>query len=436
MKFLLTAYLFCFTSLANAVAIEIAPDKDNTLFETNLIGLSNGAGQYFFAGRTNQFETQLRRGLISFDLSLIPIGSTINQVSLEITASRTVAGERTIAIHNALQNWGESSSDANGEEGPGTEAEIGDATWTNAFLDGAAWLNVGGDFDPTALATANINGETTISFSSPELTNSVQSWLDTPATNFGWVILGDESEQRTAYRFNSRENSDSSTRPKLIIDYALPQTSLSPSKDNTLYETADGSTSNGIGDKIFFGKPNNGELRRGVLEFDVSGLSEFANITSVSLDLTVIDIPNNAQNGSAALHLALSEWGEGSSSGNGQGGPSQTGDATWIHTFYNSTVWNTAGGDFMPTASATSHFTDQTTVISFNSTAELIADVTTWIQDSQNNHGWILVGDENNNGNVRSVGSLDHGTAGNRPVLTVEYSLLVDLIFANGFEQP
>ncbi len=434
MKNLLFFCLLSTTSLAPAVSIELPPNKDNTLYETSLIGLSNGAGQYFFAGRTNQKGDQLRRGLLSFDVSVIPSGSTINQVSLEITPSRSIAGQRTITVHQALTEWGESNSDAPGEEGPGTEAEPGDATWTNAFLDGAAWSTAGGDFDPVALASTLANPSNTVSFTSTELLNDVQRWVDTPATNFGWVILGDESEARTAYRFNTRENPDVATRPKLIIDYSLPQISLNPSKDNTLYETNDGGSSNGAGDKIFLGKPNNGLLRRGVLEFDVSVIPSAAQITSVSLDLTIIDVPGSAQDGTAGLHLALSEWGEAGSNGNGQGAPSQTGDATWVHTFYDTESWNNAGGDFMLTPSASSSFTSGSTNINFSSTAELIADVSTWVQDNQSNHGWVLLGDEVNNGNSRSVGSLDNTTTDSRPILTIEYFVPEDLIFASGFD--
>jgi len=434
MKSLTTLILSCCTFYAQGLTIELSPEKDNTLYETNTIALSNGAGDYFFVGRTNQVTNDLRRGLLSFDVSSIPPGSTINQVSLEITASKTIAGEQNISIHQALTAWGESTTHANGEEGTGSPAEAGDATWTNAFHQGAAWVQAGGDFNPIPLATQSINGLTTISFNAVSLTENVQSWVDTPEINFGWILLGDESTFPTVYRFNSKENSNTTTRPKLIIDYALPQVVLTPDKDNTLFETNDGSISNGAGDKLFFGKPNNGLLRRGVLEFDVSNIPVNANITSVSLDLTVIDIPNSAQSGTAALHLAFSEWGASSSNGNGQGAPSQTGDATWIHTFFNTDLWNTAGGDFSPTASATSDFTNLTNNIHFANTTELIADVSTWIQDSNTNHGWVLTGDEINTGNVRSIGSLENSLSENRPTLTVTYFVPIDLIFKNGFE--
>jgi hypothetical protein len=51
----------------------------------------------------------------------------------------------------------------------------------------------------------------------------VQSWLDNPATNFGWVLLMDEVLASTARRINSRE-ATSGTRPTLNITYLTPGT--------------------------------------------------------------------------------------------------------------------------------------------------------------------------------------------------------------------
>jgi hypothetical protein len=44
------------------------------------------------------------------------------------------------------------------------------------------------------------------------------------------------------------------------------------------------------------------------------------------------------------LHRVLADWGEGASNSNtGQGAPSQTGDATWIHRFFASIARAAAG---------------------------------------------------------------------------------------------
>ena len=63
----------------------------------------------------------------------------------------------------------------------------------------------------------------------------VQSWLDNPATNFGWLVLGDESMMMmTAKRFDTRE---SNNPPVLTIQYhaARPNT-FTDSYSNTYTE--------------------------------------------------------------------------------------------------------------------------------------------------------------------------------------------------------
>ena len=412
--------------------INVPANKDNTLYESTGASLSNGAGDYFFVGRTFQGTNDLRRGLLQFDLSTIPNGSTINSVALEITASRSRGASQTINLHKVSQHWGESSSDANGNEGQGAVAQPGDATWVSAINGGDLWNNLGGDFDTNASASLLVDGLQSYQFQSSALTNDVQNWVDKTAENFGWVLIGDEINQGSAFQFISRENSGAS--PELSIGFTPPTLTANPSKDNTLFETVDGSVSNGAGDKIFMGKPNNGLLRRGVLEFDVSSIPFNAVITSVSLDLTMTDIPGGAQDGVASLHLALSEWGAAGSSGNGQGAASQTGDATWLHTFFNTDTWTDVGGDFMPVASDSADFTALSTSVNFIGSTELIADVTTWIQNSSENHGWVLLGDEINNGNVRGFASSENATIESRPVLTIEYLIADDLIFENSFE--
>ena len=44
----------------------------------------------------------------------------------------------------------------------------------------------------------------------------VQSWLVNPASNFGWLVLGDESGSGTAKRFDTRE---SASPPVLTVEY-------------------------------------------------------------------------------------------------------------------------------------------------------------------------------------------------------------------------
>jgi hypothetical protein len=50
----------------------------------------------------------------------------------------------------------------------------------------------------------------------------VQSWLDNPATNFGWTLLGTENQISSARAFYTRESPDEINRPRLVIEYTPP----------------------------------------------------------------------------------------------------------------------------------------------------------------------------------------------------------------------
>ncbi len=209
---------------ADAAVISVGASKDNTLFENAGGSLSNGSGIYLFAGRTNQpAGSALRRGLIAFDVAAaVPAGSTIDAVSLDMTLSKTrTAIPRAVGLHRATADWGEGASNATGQEGSGTAAQAGDATWLHTFSPGSLWTTAGGDFAGAASATTNVAGNGVYTWASTaQLVADVQSWLDTPAGNFGWVVVGDESTNTTAKRFNSRENNGGN--PALTITYTIP----------------------------------------------------------------------------------------------------------------------------------------------------------------------------------------------------------------------
>jgi hypothetical protein len=56
--------------------------------------------------------------------------------------------------------------------------------------------------------------------------DDVQSWLDAPAFNYGWMLVGDESEGQTAKRFDSRQRVVASARPRLTIHYTPAPTGV------------------------------------------------------------------------------------------------------------------------------------------------------------------------------------------------------------------
>ena len=126
---------------------------------------------------------------------------------------------------------------------------------------------------------------------------------------------------------------------------------LLPDRDNTLYETTDGSKSNAVGEHVFAGTTGIGAHRRALLHFDLTGIPDGATITAARLRMSVSKASPFASPSVLALHRLLDDWGEGTSDApgeEGKGADSTPGDATWLHRFYPSELWSTPGGDFDP----------------------------------------------------------------------------------------
>ena len=193
---------------------------DTTLYEDFPSG-SNGAGFYTFAGRTN--SGSLRRALYRFDIAgAIPPGSTVTSVQLNLHMSRTITAVEFVSLHRLTQGWGEADSMAFGQEGAGAQAEDGDATWMDRFYPNAPWSTQGGTFIATASATTPVGGIGTYSWSSPRMVADVQGWVDDPEFNAGWIVIGEESLDGTAKRFDSRENPMLGFRPRLTVEFLPP----------------------------------------------------------------------------------------------------------------------------------------------------------------------------------------------------------------------
>jgi hypothetical protein len=196
---------------------------------------------------------------------------------------------------------------------------------------------------------------------------------------------------------------------------------LHPTKDNTLCESSTGALSNALGD-IYVGRTgqSSGSRRRGVMHFDVSSIPSNATITSVTLTL-YLDLVADGSDRTCTLYRLTDDWGEGTSFFNGgMCAASTTGDATWIHEFYSSTDWSSAGGDYSSTVSSSASCGDTAgQSYTWGSTSQLVADVQAWVSGTESNYGWILIGDESVGGTARRYSSREESS--NQPALTVTY---------------
>jgi len=203
---------------AAAVSKSFQPTADNTLVQS-ATSLSNGAGSSFFVGRVA--SGSLRRGLVRFALAdSIPSGSTVTAVTLRLRMTKTRVAAHPVALHRALAAWGEGSSVAGGGGGGGAAAAANDATWLHRFFPSSFWTASGGDFEPAASASIAVSGVGTYTWgSTSSLVADVQAWVDDPATNFGWILLGNELAT-SAKRFGSRESPIASDRPLLVVEFS------------------------------------------------------------------------------------------------------------------------------------------------------------------------------------------------------------------------
>src|SRR5205085_3578042 len=113
-------------------------------------------------------------------------------------------------------SWGE----GNGSDHGGSLAGPGQATWNNRFgTSGSPWTTPGGTFSLTASGSRLITGFGNFTFSSTAgLVADVQSWLNSPSTDFGWLLRSEsELTATTIRRFGSRNSGASA--PTLTIAY-------------------------------------------------------------------------------------------------------------------------------------------------------------------------------------------------------------------------
>ncbi len=172
--------------------------------------------------------------------------------------------------------------------------------------------------------------------------------------------------------------------------------SFLPTKDNTLYQDAAGSLSNGQGAYLFSGRTKDGFIRRGLMAFNLSAIPAEARVTAVTLTLYSSKSSKPPLPVEISLRKVTRNWGEGASNAGdpgGAGAPAQTGDATWRHTFYSTAMWTNPGGDFVGTSSATTAVDTEDRAYNWSGNG-MIADVQSWVANPASNFGWALVANE------------------------------------------
>jgi hypothetical protein len=204
-----------------ADSITIGARQDNTLYEDATGSVSNGAGSAMFAGRNSGSANSIRRALLAFDVAgAIPAGSTIASATLTLFNDAANISQQIVSLHRVTRAWGEGGSLASGGQGSGAPAAPGDATWLHRYFDTDSWSIHGGDFTPAETSSTVVAGPGFYTWpSTSALVDALQSFLDDPSSNYGWLLLGNESKPSTSKRFATREAIDPAVRPGLTVEY-------------------------------------------------------------------------------------------------------------------------------------------------------------------------------------------------------------------------
>lgn len=220
----LAGALVALAGAARADVLSLTAVRDTTLWNDVAGSVANGSGPVMIVGRSGgSSSAPIRRGLVRFDIAaLVPAGSVVNSVQLVLANTSGNTGPRNVRVHRVLADWGEGASSTS--SGQGAPAQSGDATWLHRFYPSSSWSTPGGDFAASASTVLSVDQLGIHTWpSTTAAVADVQGWLDTPGSNFGWLLKLDvETVSQTTKVFGTRESADPAEWPTLVIDFTPP----------------------------------------------------------------------------------------------------------------------------------------------------------------------------------------------------------------------
>jgi hypothetical protein len=215
--------VFAFAAQAVAETVTIVAGPDTTLSQRQPNNNLGGHAQVLSGA--DGTGGLLRRGLFLFDVAgSIPAGATIDSATLTLTVNANNVNLGDYHLHRMLVDWTEGL----GLTSQGAPALPGESTWNNRHHPLTPWAAPGGlagtDYVATTSATTTVNLAGPYSWVG--LATDVQTMLDSPATNHGWMLISDrEADINTARQFESSE-SPTGAFPTLAVTYTqIPEPS-------------------------------------------------------------------------------------------------------------------------------------------------------------------------------------------------------------------
>lgn len=198
------ALLFLHRATAQNINLVLQPDatagKDALLINGTLGNNNYGTNDLFNAWRYTAGSWYIRRSLLQFDLSAIPVNAVIVSATLTLYKHTTdhYSVDNTSVLRKITQSWSETTVTYNNQP----------------------------PFSMSDSIIVPTNTTTTQASISVSVASHIQYWINNPTLNYGWVFkLYSNFESQNVYRQFTWASSDFATaasRPKLDITYYIP----------------------------------------------------------------------------------------------------------------------------------------------------------------------------------------------------------------------
>ncbi|KAB1066103.1 T9SS type A sorting domain-containing protein [Salibacter halophilus] len=208
------------TAFAQSHTIDVYPLNDASVYAGQP---DNANGQANLVSGTDD-NGQATYSLLHFDLVEIPANASITSAELVIEADNPEIASVTYLLHVVENIWSEGSANPT-DITIGASASSGDVTYNNAVHPNDSWPNgsnieAGYSFSPIDNQGDNLSAsKTTLSFNSSQFVTLVQSWVDSPSTNYGVLLKEATPANGNLREFFSYESSNTLFRPTLSITY-------------------------------------------------------------------------------------------------------------------------------------------------------------------------------------------------------------------------
>ena len=183
---------------------------DTSLAQSNP-NTNYGGDAVLYIGESN-VATNIRRGLIKFNLSSIPSNAVISSVVLSLwVAFDASSNARDYKLYRVLRDWVETQ-----------------ATW-NIWKTSNNWTTAGCGSDGNDADLSTVWA--TCSFTATETDNTEKQfvldatglaeftkWVNGTNPNYGWLVKAD-TEVNDGYNMDSSSSATAAQRPKLVVTY-------------------------------------------------------------------------------------------------------------------------------------------------------------------------------------------------------------------------